>query len=246
MTSYSESELVLPTLSLLFHTEEGLNTTQLIAELENLLHPSGDDMVILIGRNDNKFTQKVRNLTSHKTLTSRGLATKETEHNKPFRITDEGKKLYQRHARELDTLVRFPLTDSKKELQKLARGQDMEVLDEQIVHEGELRTRTVEYRTRSRELRSAAIEKYAINGRIACAACDFEYGLAYPNIGEGYIQIHHLKPVSFMRGETINLSDALNNVCPLCANCHQMVHTSTPPLAITKLKSILRVSYSYG
>ena len=57
-------------------------------------------------------------------------------------------------------------------------------------------------------------------------------------LARGYIQIHHLKPVSFMRGEPMSMSDALANVRPLCANCHQMAHRKTPPLKIADIRSI--------
>ena len=202
-------------------------------------------MTILAGRNDTKFSQKVRNLTSHDTLTSRGLATKETGRNKPFRITDTGRELYLRHTDSLVTLTDFSLDDSAEGLIELAQDNDIEIIDDRIVREGELRTRTVEYRTRSSELRNAAIERYSQGGRLNCRACHFEFARAYPGIGDGFIHIHHLKPVSFMRGEAINLSEALTNVRPLCANCHQMVHTERPPLSIAYLRSITRVSYIY-
>ena len=249
MTLISESELVLPTLFLLYNAEDGLNTSQLIDKLTNMLRPSGDDLTILAGRNDTKFSQKVRNLRSHKTLSSRGLATeKVVRRGAPtlFRITDTGRQMYERHALDLEVLLGFPLTDSSDGLKRLVGNQKVVFLSEQIIREGELRTYTVEYRTRSRELRQAAIETYSRNGRIACAACQFEFGSAYPHIGKGYIQIHHLKPISFMHGEPLNLSAALRNVKPLCANCHQMVHTRTPPISIADLQSTLKVSYYYS
>ncbi len=90
MTPISEAELILPALMLLDRSPEGLNTSQLIERLSATLHPTGDDMSILAGRNDTRFSQKVRNLTSHDTLTQRGLATRGTGRNQPFRITDEG------------------------------------------------------------------------------------------------------------------------------------------------------------
>ena len=79
-----------------------------------------------------------------------------------------------------------------------------------------------------------------------CDACEFEFAMAYPDFGKGYIQIHHLKPVSFLTGEKLNIDQAILNVRPLCANCHQMVHTDNPPIRIDQLKARIRVSYTYG
>jgi len=62
-----ESDLTLPTLRLLAAAPNGfLETTQLIAELETLFKPDGKDSEIIDGRNDTYFSQKVRNLISHR------------------------------------------------------------------------------------------------------------------------------------------------------------------------------------
>ena len=112
-----------------------------------MLHPTDDDLTILSGRNDTKFSQKVRNLTSHDTLTSRGLATREAGRNNLFIITDEGRDLYRRHTDALVALTDFSLDESTEGLNQLAQGNDIEVLHDLVIREGELRTRTAEYRT---------------------------------------------------------------------------------------------------
>lgn len=53
----------------------GLTTSDLIRELTYILKPDRPDAKILAGRNDTYFSQKVRNLVSHRTLDSRGLET---------------------------------------------------------------------------------------------------------------------------------------------------------------------------
>ena len=72
VTQYSERELVLPTLALLDRYEAGLTTSDLIRELTTILNPDGQDAEILTGRNDTYFSQKVRNLVSHRTLVGSG------------------------------------------------------------------------------------------------------------------------------------------------------------------------------
>lgn len=72
----TESQLVLPTLYLLSQNlEEGLTTGQLIPLLTAMFRPTGTDADILENRNDTYFSQKVRNLKSHDTLTDLGYAT---------------------------------------------------------------------------------------------------------------------------------------------------------------------------
>lgn len=244
MQRITERELVLPALYAMDIAGGSIRTTDLRRALEGMLNPTGEDLEILSGRRDNKFSQKVRNLKAHDTLLNDGLAT-HTQNG--FIITDAGRETLSQNRHKLETLFEFAPNDIASELRQISvsQGVDIEYIDERIITEGELRTRTVEYRSRSGELRSAAFEHYSQNGVISCHACGFDFALAYPDIGNGTIQIHHLKPVSYMRGEPLKLRDALRNVRPLCANCHLMVHKKNPPITIDELMKILQVSYDY-
>ncbi len=63
----SETELMIPTLQFLYRQPNGFATTsELINHLTNALNPGGPDMEILDGRNDTYFSQKVRNMISHR------------------------------------------------------------------------------------------------------------------------------------------------------------------------------------
>jgi len=73
MARYTEFELILPTLHILNERiDKTITTSELIDELRELLKPDGEDLEILDRRNDDKFSQKVRNLISHKTLEKNG------------------------------------------------------------------------------------------------------------------------------------------------------------------------------
>ena len=86
-----EPELVIPTLELLDAAPDGeMKTADIIAALENMFGPEGEDNKILDGRHDTKFSQKVRNLKSHKTLEKAGLA---EAIYRGFKITPAGRKL---------------------------------------------------------------------------------------------------------------------------------------------------------
>ena len=89
----SERELVLPTLRLLDRSNRGwIATSDLISQLTALFSPSGQDAEILGGRSDTYFSQKVRNMISHRdqssSFISRGLAQYE-QHG--LAITDLGR-----------------------------------------------------------------------------------------------------------------------------------------------------------
>lgn len=67
---YSEEDLIIPALFELYFTSNGMTTSMLIKALTESLKPEGTDAEILFGRNDTRFSQKVRNLISHKRLHS--------------------------------------------------------------------------------------------------------------------------------------------------------------------------------
>ncbi len=73
-----------------------ISTTDLIAGLEEIFEPSGQDATILDGRSDTYFSQKVRNLISHRSSTSsfiyNGFAEYD-EQRRGLRITDKGRTL---------------------------------------------------------------------------------------------------------------------------------------------------------
>ncbi len=96
---YSEKELILPALTIIYENQEGLNTTELKEKLRATLNPSGHDLDILQGRNDDVFSQKVRNLISHKTL-NKFVDIK----NGKYYINTDGLKLLEKNTEPLSQI----------------------------------------------------------------------------------------------------------------------------------------------
>lgn len=67
MSCYSEDEIV-PVVLDIIKNNPGIRTSGLIAEARRIMKPSGEDLDILDNRNDDKFSQKVRNIKSHDTI----------------------------------------------------------------------------------------------------------------------------------------------------------------------------------
>ena len=97
---------------------------------------------------------------------------------------------------------------------------------------------------RNPELRRKCIEhyKHLWGGHIHCICCGFDFGKAYGKIGEGYIEIHHLTPHHTFEGE--HMVDPINDLIPLCSNCHSMIHKGMPGrgtcLTLRELKDIYK------
>jgi len=76
----------------------------------------------------------------------------------------------------------------------------------------------------------------AATGKLACEVCGFDFKAAYGELGEGYIEVHHTKPVhTLLAGTKTKLSD----LALLCANCHRMAHRSRRPLPVDQLRAKL-------
>lgn len=90
--------------------------------------------------------------------------------------------------------------------------------------------------------RNACIDHHGTN----CSACGFSFEAVYGDIGKGFIEVHHIVPVSLV-GEDYEL-DPLTDLVPLCPNCHAMAHRRQPvPYTPAELRAIIsRSGYLQG
>lgn len=94
MARIRERDLIIPALRAAVANGGTISMTNLIAALIDEFDPSGEDAEILDGRHDSKFSQKVRNLVSHResptSMFSHGYAVyhRDTE---SIEITDAGR-----------------------------------------------------------------------------------------------------------------------------------------------------------
>ena len=85
---------------------------------------------------------------------------------------------------------------------------------------------------RDQRNRQAAIRKHGVR----CFGCRVEMAEVYGEIAKGYIHIHHVKPISAVQGAR----PQINDLVPLCPNCHAIVHLENPPISINRLKELIR------
>ena len=87
--------------------------------------------------------------------------------------------------------------------------------------------------------RSIKARKKCISVRgCKCYVCGFDFAEKYGKLGEGFIEIHHIVPIS-KRGGSYKLNPETDLV-PLCSNCHSMVHRHKGEVVdIDELKRII-------
>lgn len=83
----------------------------------------------------------------------------------------------------------------------------------------------------------------AIHGT-RCKACELDLGEAYGRLGEGFIHVHHIVPVSQIGAGYF--VDPLTDLVPLCPNCHAISHRSSPPASVDQLKAMMAARRSNG
>ena len=105
------------------------------------------------------------------------------------------------------------------------------------VEEGRLLTRV--HRSRERDSRIILKKKektLRMTGILICECCGFDFQTAYGNLGVGFIECHHNKPVSEMvPGEKTTLDD----LSLVCSNCHRMIHRQKPWLSVDELNALI-------
>lgn len=55
-----------------------------------------------------------------------------------------------------------------------------------------------------------------------CMICGFDYEKVYGELGKGYIEVHHIKPLA-SQDEEVAVNPETDLIC-VCANCHRMLH----------------------
>jgi 5-methylcytosine-specific restriction enzyme A len=70
-----------------------------------------------------------------------------------------------------------------------------------------------------------------------CVVCSFDFEEFYGSIGQNFIHVHHIVPLSEVGGEYE--LDPIKDLVPICPNCHAMIHRTRPILTIKQLKDHL-------
>jgi predicted HNH restriction endonuclease len=248
----TEEQLILPSLYLMDNSpQKTIMTSTLKNVLISIFKPSGEDAMLAKGRSDSFFTQKVRNLKSHDTLENLGYASynakKSGEKSGSFTLSKEGKAYLDENIDVVMYLLNndFTSDDLKTAFELVStskkQAKKIETYDENLtINEGtQIIVRTKVYK-RSSKLRRQAIDYYTTSdNRIKCKVCSFDFEEFYGKLGHGFIEIHHQKPVFQFDGddEQRTIKQALENVIPVCSNCHRMIHRSrVNPLSLLQIK----------
>jgi 5-methylcytosine-specific restriction enzyme A len=87
--------------------------------------------------------------------------------------------------------------------------------------------------------RNASARRLALNhwGH-RCCVCGFDFERRYGAIGRGFIHVHHVVDIASI-GVEYEI-DPVNDLRPVCPNCHAMLHTQRPAMSVEELRQMLR------
>ena len=103
-----------------------------------------------------------------------------------------------------------------------------------VFPEGAKKEVTINAYERSSAARAACIAHYGLS----CVVCGFDFEEIYGDLGRGFIHVHHIVPISSIGVDyEVNPIEDLRPVCP---NCHEMLHRGQPPLSIEDLRLATR------
>ena len=75
-----------------------------------------------------------------------------------------------------------------------------------------------------------------------CSVCGINFKLRYGSIGKDFIHVHHLKPLALVDCEY--QLDPVNDLSPVCPNCHAMLHRPDDLLSVEELRTRLNLEGS--
>jgi len=131
-------------------------------------------------------------------------------------------------AEELETLWQNFLNSTN-----FSFPEEVEQGQEEIL-EGAVRRVTVNAYERNPEARRQCINHYGTK----CFVCGFDFVEKYGEIGNDFIHVHHLKQISEI-GVTYQINP-IQDLRPVCPNCHAMIHKRKPPYTIEEVKAFLQ------
>jgi predicted HNH restriction endonuclease len=77
----------------------------------------------------------------------------------------------------------------------------------------------------------------ARNKMLNCQVCKFSFLEKYGEIGKGFIEAHHKKPLSEIKRQTRKTED---DFILVCSNCHRMLHQNSLAIDVKELKLLIK------
>jgi len=107
-------------------------------------------------------------------------------------------------------------------------------IEDKDLFEGTKKQITVNAYERNSQARQKCIEHYGTK----CTICSFDFEKIYGEIGQNFIHVHHIRPLSEIN-EKYQISP-IEDLRPVCPNCHAMLHKRIPAYGIEEIQDKIK------
>lgn len=74
------------------------------------------------------------------------------------------------------------------------------------------------------------------HGKLECEVCQMDFEAKYGKLGTGFIECHHIIPLSEISDDTTTY---LKDLALVCSNCHRMLHRKGNNITVDELREIV-------
>jgi hypothetical protein len=150
----------------------------------------------------------------------------------PWRTLFRPEQLAVARRRLVEVGCELPPEDLAPEITEIPLGEELPTTKGLV--EGAVRQVVVSAYERNPSARASCIAHYGAQ----CVVCGFDFGVVYGSIGQGYIHVHHLTPLSDIK--TSHAVDPVADLRPVCANCHAVIHLNGGCRSIEEVQQLVR------
>jgi hypothetical protein len=102
-----------------------------------------------------------------------------------------------------------------------------------IYQEGAVQRILVNRYERDPRARAACVEHYGVT----CVVCGLDFGSVYGHAMRSFTHVHHLILLSQAGPDYV--IDPIEDLRPVCPNCHAVIHRKDPPYSVDEVRSML-------
>ncbi|TXF89343.1 HNH endonuclease [Neolewinella aurantiaca] len=140
----------------------------------------------------------------------------------------------RRLANQIRSIAAHPVLNDK-----LAEIESADSFDNGV-DEGAVVFRLHKFRERDKSIvaKKKRVEM-AKSGKLVCEVCAFNFTEVYGDLGLGFIECHHRRPLSTLQPDE---KTRLKDLALVCSNCHRMLHRQLETLSVEALKEIFEAN----
>lgn len=136
---------------------------------------------------------------------------------------------------KLHAIAQSIISGVKFEKEEVSRSINMD--EEEEFPEGKVLYRIHKHRERNNSVIKKKKQIALEENKLRCEICEFDFYKTYGELGKGFIECHHIIPIS---NYIENTKTKLNDLVLVCSNCHRMLHRKRPWLNKKDIKKLIR------